>query len=405
MRFGKSILFRIFIFFVFFSAILTAAVFVFYTGDLKAVPIEYIAYSAILYVIFWLFVYWYEVVRPFKVVLGEMKALLTGKKYRRIYTGRTDEVGVMAHFFNEVTKSFEKVTTDIRERKRMMSELEIASSIQRAILPPQNPNVPGLDIDAKTRPAVELGGDVFDFITVKDNTFIYVGDVTGHGVPAAIVMTMVNTLIRTLTEFYTTGYDVVVNVNRQLKNRIKSTMFMTMLMYRWNQTEEKMSYVGAGHEHVVVYRAGTGKCEVKKTGGIALGMVPDNSKLVNEYDLPLEKDDVVIMYTDGLTEGRNMAGEMYGLQRLINAVEIFAPQYDSDGIVHHVASDYSKFVENHIQDDDVTLIAIKYVGKGHEDTKTINGFSTATLSWLSKEEKKKDQDGKDKDAESPISQE
>jgi len=389
MRIGKSILFRILAYYLCFLAVVTGVLVFAFIAEWRVIPIEFFVLAAFAFVVFWIFVYWIEVVRPFKVILGEMKALLAGRKYRRIFTGRTDEVGIMAHFFNEVTKSFEKVTVDIKERKRMLSELEIASSIQRAILPPQNPIVPGLDIDAKTRPAVELGGDVFDFITVKDNTFIYIGDVTGHGVPAAIVMTMVNTLIRTLTEFYSTGYDVVVNVNRQLKNRIKSTMFMTMLMYRWNHTEEKMSFVGAGHEHVVVYRAGTGKCEVKKTGGIALGMVPDNSQLVKEFDLPMEKDDVVIMYTDGLTEGRNMAGEMYGLERLIAAIEIFAPQYGSDGLVHHVATDYSKFVENHIQDDDVTLIAMKYVGKGKEDVKTIIGVSTATLSWLTKDEDQK----------------
>jgi serine phosphatase RsbU (regulator of sigma subunit) len=386
MRIGKSILTRIFVYYFFFTVVAAGVLLAIYTGDMKTVPVEYLLYAVIAYIVFWIAVYWMEVVRPFKVIMGEMKSLLAGKRYRKIYTRRTDEVGVIAHFFNEVTKSFEKVTADIKEKKRMLSELEVASSIQRAILPPENPVVPGLDVDAKTRPAVELGGDVFDFITIKDNTFIYVGDVTGHGVPAAIVMTMVNTLIRTLTEFYTNGYDVVVNVNKQLKNRIKSTMFMTMLMYRWNHTDEKMSVVGAGHEHVVVYRAGKGKCDVMKTGGIALGMVPDNSKLIKEIDLPMEKDDVVIMYTDGLTEGRNMSGEMYGLDRLVKAVELYAPQYSSDGIVHHIATDYSRFVENHVQDDDVTLIAMKYVGKGHEEEKSMSGISTATLSWLSKED-------------------
>jgi len=386
MRIGQSILGRVFVYYLVLSVLIGFGLYGLYVNNWISVPLVYVAGFLLFFLLFWIGLYWFEIVRPLQIVLNEMKSLLAGRKYRRIYTRRTDEIGLLAHFFNEVTKSFEKVTHDIKERKRMLNELEVASSIQKAILPPQNPFVPGLDIDAKTRPAVELGGDVFDFITVGDNTFIYVGDVTGHGVPAAIVMTMVNTLIRTLTEFYTTAYDVVVNVNRQLKNRIKSTMFMTMLMFRWNHVESKMTFVGAGHEHVVVYRASTGSCEIRKTGGIALGMVPDNSKLVHELDLPLEKDDVVIMYSDGLTEGRNMAGEMYGLARLVHAVEIYAPQYSSDGIVHHVAMDYSRFVENHKQDDDVTLIAMKFVGKGAEDQRTISGFSTATLSWLGKED-------------------
>jgi serine phosphatase RsbU (regulator of sigma subunit) len=131
----------------------------------------------------------------------------------------------------------------------------------------------------------------------------------------------------------------------------------------------------------VVYRAGKGKCDVSKTGGIALGMVPDNSKLIKEVELPLEKDDVIVLYTDGITEGRNMGGEMYGLDRLVRAIELYAPQYGSDGIVHHVAEDYSRFVENHKQDDDVTLIAIKHVGKGQEGAVTIQGINTATMAW------------------------
>lgn len=372
---------RVFIYFLFFCIVTAAIVFALYISKTQSVPVGAFAISLAVFMLYFFTVYLYEIVRPLEGVLGEMKALLAGRKYRRIYTKRNDEIGVLAHFFNEVTKSFEKVSSDIQEGQRMLSELEVASSIQRAILPVKNPTVPGLDIDAKTRPAVELGGDVFDFISIKDKTYIYVGDVTGHGVPAAIVMTMVNTLIRSLAETYASAYDVIFNANRLLKMRIKSTMFMTMLLLKWDHVTEKMTYVGAGHEHIIVYRAGKGKCEVSKTGGIALGMVADNSKLIKEVELPMEKDDVLILFSDGMTEGRNMAGEMYGLDRLVKAVEVYAPQYSSDGIVHHVALDFSHFVENHKQDDDVTLIAIKYVGKGQEEKRTIQG-DTATMAWI-----------------------
>ncbi len=383
---GRSILGRVFVYFLLFSILLVAVTFGIYSANFQAITVPVFIGALVTFLLYFILVYLYEIVRPLRAILDEMKALLAGKKYHRIYSKRTDEIGIIAHFFNEVTKSFEKVSTDIKEGKRMLGELEIASSIQTAILPPSNPQVPGLDIDAKTRPAVELGGDNFDFITVGDNTFIYIGDVTGHGVPAAIIMTMVNTLVHTLAENFKSPYDIVVNTNRQIKLRIKSTMFMTMLMLRWDHTKEKMSYVGAGHEHLLVYRAGSGKCEVRAAGGIALGMVSDNSKLVKEIDLSLDKDDVVILYTDGLTEGRNMAGEMYTLERLVKAVELYASQYSSDGIVHHVALDYSRFVENHKQDDDVTLIAMKYVGRGQEEKTTIAGINTATMSWLSKDE-------------------
>lgn len=385
--FGKSILRRIFIYLFVFGAILTGAVFFSGKTGWKELDANFFAAAVVIFALYVLLVFLLEFARPVRVILKQMKALLAGKKYKKIYTGRNDEIGVIAHFFNEVTTSFEKVSLEIREGKRMLNELEIASSIQRAILPPQNPKVPGLDIDAKTRPAAELGGDVFDFITVGDNTFIYIGDVTGHGVPAAIVMTMVNTLIRALSELYKSGYEIVTQANRQVKNRIKSTMFMTLLLFKWDHKAQKMTYTGAGHEHVMVYKAGIGKCVVTKTGGIALGMVPDNTKLIKEIDLPLDKDDVVILYSDGLTEGRNMVGEMYGLDRLVKAVEQYCPSYGSDGIVHHIALDYSRFVQDHVQDDDVTLIAMKFVGEGQEDKSTISGVSLETLEWLAKDAK------------------
>lgn len=395
----SSILRRVFYYFALFALLVGALVFFLYFSQQEEIPLTMFIGVLVLFLVYFLLVYFYEIVRPLKSILAQMKALLTGKKYQRIYTKRMDEIGIIAHFFNEVTKSFEKVSLDIREGKRMMSELEIAGQLQRDILPPASPDVPGLEIVAKTRPAVELGGDSFDFITRGDNTFIYVGDVTGHGVPAALVMTMVNTLVHTFVEVYDNAYDVLVNTNKQLKHRIKSTMFMTLLMLRWNRMSRQMTFVGAGHEHLIVYRANTGKCEVRQSGGIALGMVPDNSKLIKEQELQLMEEDVIVLFSDGLTEGRNMAGEMYTLDRLIQAVERFATQYGPAGIVHHVALDYSRFVENHIQDDDVTLIAVQYVGmngKKEEATPQIKSTTWDSGKSPSPEPKKKKKKSKKK---------
>ena len=380
----KSILIRTVVYFVALGAVFFFGVLYLFSIDWFNIPLNVVVAILATTLLFFMLVYFFEIVRPLKLILVQMKALLTGRKYFRIYTRRLDEIGVIAHFFNEVTKSFERASSEIREGKRMLNELEVASKIQSDILPPQNPTIPGLDVVAKTRSAAELGGDNFDFITYGENTFIYIGDVTGHGVPAAIIMTMVHAILHTLVEFCTTTYDLVVKTNKLLRGSLKSTMFMTMTMMKWNHREQKMSYVGAGHEHLVIYRAGLGRCEVKPSGGIALGMVPDNSKLIKEVDIPMERDDVIVLYTDGITEGRNMSGEMYSLDRLVKAIEHYAAEYGSEGIVHHIAMDYAKFVESHVQEDDVSLIAIKYVGQGKEtDNSAIN---IAISSWVPEEE-------------------
>ncbi|MBD3328383.1 SpoIIE family protein phosphatase [Candidatus Peregrinibacteria bacterium] len=368
----KSIIKRLFYYFALFAAAILAIITGFFLNDLNEINIYVFGAALLIFLMYFVWVYYREVVFPLEVILEQMKALLTGKDYKKIYTRRMDEIGIIAHFFNEVTRSFEKVSMDIKEGKRMLNELEIAAQLQADILPKASPKVKGLLVEAKTRPAAELGGDNFDFIKRKENTFIYIGDVTGHGVPAGLVMTMVNTLIHTFVEIYDNAYDIIVNTNKQLKSRIKSTMFMTMVLLKWNEMSNKMTFVGSGHEHIIIYRASSGTCETVKSGGIALGMVPDNSKLVKEKELPLNEGDVLVLYSDGITEGRNMSGEMYTLERLLKAVEKFATEYDPDGIVHHIALDYSKFVQNHVQDDDVTLMVIKYVGNTGKEKASIS---------------------------------
>lgn len=307
--------------------------------------------------------------RPLKKLTKQMKLLLTGRSYKKITTNRVDEIGVIAQFFNEITENLEGISQKLKEGQRMSSELEIASSIQRSILPAKSPDVPNLEVVAKTRPAVEVGGDSFDFIQRDNATYFYVGDVTGHGAPAALVMMMVNTLLHTYSEMYSSVYDIIVNTNKILKPRIKAAMFMTMVMLKWDHIEQKMTYVGAGHEHLLIYRNGTGEIESKPAGGVALGMVPDNSKLVKELEIPLEDGDMIIIYTDGITEAKNDKGEMYGLERLIDTVKKYTTQYGPEGVSNHTALDFSQYVGNAEQQDDITLMVLRYTKEKEQTQK------------------------------------
>jgi serine phosphatase RsbU (regulator of sigma subunit) len=341
---------------------LLAFVLSFFVGiklDLSLLVVFLVAHS-----LFTFIVYYLDVVLPLNVILDQIKALLTNRKYKRILVKRTDEIGILAHFFNEVTTSLEKVTVDLEESKKVTGELKTAGQLQKELIPNMAPTIDGFDIAVKNRSAEELGGDNLDFIKAGNSTYFYVGDVTGHGVPAAIVMTMVNTLINAFSEIYESAYEVVVQTNRRLKTRIRATMFMSMLMLKWNGLTKKMTYIGCGHEHLIVYRAKTGLVDVMVSGGIALGMVPDNSKIVKENDLLLETGDVIVLYTDGITEAKNMKGEMFGLKRLQDTVALYGGIGGAQEIVQNIAKDFSKFVEEHVQEDDVTLIAVKRLKDG-----------------------------------------
>lgn len=356
--FRESIIRKLFLKLFLFVFLVAVLGFYFYSGA-GSVPFYFFLVSLGIFLLYFLIIYWVDIVKPFKIVLYEMQALISGKPYKRIFTTRIDEIGIIAQFFNQVTKGLGEISNDIKDRRRMVSELDVAAELQRDILPLTSPVVRGLQIVAKNKPASELGGDSFNYFTHKNKTYIYIGDVTGHGVAAGLIMTMANSLISVFSEICDNAYDIIVEVNSHIKQHVKKAMFMTMTMLCWDDKSEKMTYVGAGHEHILVYRAGSGECEAILAGGVALGMVPDNSKLIKEQEIELEDDDTVVLYSDGITEARNAKGELYGLDRLKEALIEYAPQYSAEGINYHVARNVAEFSQGHPQSDDMTLIVIK----------------------------------------------
>ncbi len=297
--------------------------------------------------------------KPLSLVLVQIQALLTGKPYKKLYTDRIDEIGVLAYFFNQVTKGFNQVSSDLQDRARMIDELTVAAQLQRDILPLESPFVDGLQIVVKYKPATEVGGDSFDIYIAKDKAYIYVGDVTGHGVSAGLMMTMVNSLVAVFADTFNSAFEVIVNVNKYIKKHVKKAMFMTMVMLCFDNKTKKLTFVGAGHEHILIYRHTTGVVEAILSGGIALGMVPDNSKVIKEREIILEDGDFVILYSDGITEARSITEELYGLERLKAAVKEYAPQYSAEGVNYHIAKDVTTFMGTRKQEDDMTLIVMK----------------------------------------------
>jgi len=297
----------------------------------------------------------------------EVKALLTGKRYNRIIPTTIDEIGIFTHFFNEITLNLEKVSTDLKEGKRMSSELDIASKIQNDVLPKEAPEIKGLDIVAKTRSAAEVGGDCFDFLQKRDNFYVYIGDVTGHGVPAGLVMIMVDTLMHAWANIAKNAEEILIQINGFLNQRMSSQRFMTLLMLRWNEFEQKMYYTGAGHEHLLVYRKKTESVETIRSGGIALRMIPDISQIVQEKNVPMEEGDVILLYTDGITEAKNKNDEMYGLERLKESLKKHGKINRTERIFDYITKDFSSFVGEYVQKDDITMIVIKNTGKNDDD--------------------------------------
>ena len=299
--------------------------------------------------------------RPLNKIIREMKALLTGKAYRRILTSKTNEIGILAHFFNEVTRNLESISGDVKTHARIQKELDSAQDIQRMLIPKTAPKIVGLSITAKTRPASEIGGDTFDFFLKDNRNILYVGDSTGHGIPAGIVMIMVDVLLETFIEMEETLRGMVVKLNHYIKPHLKPSMFMTMVLLEWVPSENKLKWAGAGHEYVIHVKTRKGEVEAIQSGGLAVGMLPDIEKFVKENEIILEEEDFVVLYSDGIVEAKNVTGEIYSLERLQAFLKAQAgTEVSTDTLFEKIAIDVGRFMEGHEQLDDMTLIVMKH---------------------------------------------
>jgi len=251
------------------------------------------------------------------------------------------------------------------ERTRMLQELEIAARIQTAILP-RNLKVPGLELASSMRPASEVGGDYFDILPDTGGCWIGIGDVAGHGLPAGLVMLMIQSIIAA------TVHDRPAlqprqawrTLNRILSDNVRERMqqqeHATLCLIRYHESGQ-LRFSGA-HEDLIVYRKATGKAEYVRTRGLWAGILPDpTDEEIDEGECQLEPGDVLLLHTDGVVEALSSAGEMYGIERL-SAAFAASGHLPAQIICDRLVQDVSAWTQR--QDDDMTLIVARHAGTG-----------------------------------------
>lgn len=267
-------------------------------------------------------------------------------------------------FFLKSLQILKVFKQELRDGRKLRSEVEIASEIQKQTLDQQNVLVPGLTIAMATTPASEVGGDSLDIIPGRDNNhYIYVGDVTGHGVPSGFVMMMVNALISAFSLSESDGASILAKTNTILKPRIKQNMMMTCVMLRWDANAKKMYYTGAGHEFILVYKVKENTVYKVKSGGVAIGMVKDSTKILKEQQISFDPGDIILLYTDGISEARyrsEQTGRLFGVDHIIESlmsVEIKTPE----AIFRKITTDLSAWMGyKHKQYDDISIAIVGY---------------------------------------------
>jgi hypothetical protein len=271
-------------------------------------------------------------------------------------------VGPVLKVTGRAFEGLERAASELMHKQRLERELEIGARIQTCLLP-RSVNIPELELAARMVPASEVGGDYYDAFDAGTGGFIGIGDVAGHGLTSGLVMLMVQSVVGAMARktpdaspselvcaLNTVLYD---NIRHRLQN--KEHVTFTLLRYSLGG---KLTFAGA-HEEICVWRKRTGKVELVETPGTWLGAMRDVRKHTVDSELQLDEGDIVLLYTDGVTEARATGGQQFGLERLTALLENSA-----DLPVEAVIERIYEAVSAHARelDDDVTLLAFRYLG-------------------------------------------
>lgn len=251
----------------------------------------------------------------------------------------------------------------ISERERLRKELEIAAKVQLSLLPKEEPKIPGYDIAAISIPAIEAGGDYFDFVKLSSNKLgVAIGDVSGKGVGAAIYMTLTKGILQAHAEEDTSPKNVLAKVNRLLYKTIEKNSFVSMFYAILDVNQHKMIYARAGHNPGILTSRQSGGTKLLLSKGMALGLEEGHifTSTLNEDEFAINQGDVFVLYTDGFTEAMNEKHELFGEDKLISLIEKNR-NVGSRELINLILKDINKFVDNYPQHDDMTMVVVKRV--------------------------------------------
>ena len=296
-----------------------------------------------------------QTVRSIKNVSTAAKNISIGVFEPQLPVTSQDEVG-------ELTRSFNSMTKQLEERIRLKEAMDLAVEIQQSLLPLEMPKIAGLDIAAKNIYSDQTGGDFYDFITFMDaspqSMGIVVGDVSGHGIPSALLMATIRGFIRQRSALSGGIGRIISDVNRQLCHDVKeSGRFVTLFCLKLDPAENRLQWVRAGHDPAIFFDPATDRLEDLKGRGPALGIDP-----TLEYQAytraGLSPGQVIVIFTDGIWECRNNQDKMFGKKALHDICRNFASQ-SAESILEAIIQKAIAFQEKDRFEDDATVVVIK----------------------------------------------
>jgi sigma-B regulation protein RsbU (phosphoserine phosphatase) len=260
-----------------------------------------------------------------------------------------------------------QIAAEVADRVERARELELAREVQERLLPQAYPPIAGLDYAGACRPALGVGGDYYDFIRLSGTGLgIAIGDVSGKGMPAALLMATLRAYLHGQTLSGMTNLaDVMASLNRLVYESSAANRYATFFYAQYEATTRRLEYVNAGHNPPVIVRARSGSDRPEiirlETGGPVIGLMPDCS--YGQGSVTLEEGDVLVLFTDGITEAMNRAGDEWGEDRLMQVISANRALPARD-LIDRITRASDEFVAGAAQYDDMTLITARVIACG-----------------------------------------
>ncbi len=243
------------------------------------------------------------------------------------------------------------------ELRQLESELEMSQVVQRALLPQQAPNIPGINVAAFSRPAQIVSGDYFDFVPFKDGGQGFVmADVSGHGVSAGMLMTSLQTAFHTLIPAADSPLDVLERINHLYMHNINFTTFVTIFFGKLDPATRVFTYANAGHNSAYLLRGADNEEVLLHPTGPAIGLM--EGFLVHTEQVQLNPGDTLVLYTDGVTEAMNRDGIQLGIDGLAKVIRDNAAA-SAEQIIQRIWKGINAFTDGIQPVDDTTLVVAK----------------------------------------------
>ena len=275
-----------------------------------------------------------------------------GDLSRLVPVATNDEFGVIAGHTNTMING-------LRHRIQLLTALKLAEEVQQNLLPQKPPSLVGLDVAGTSKYCDETGGDYYDYLAFSEGTLgVVVADVSEHGVGAALLMTTARALIRQRAAMAGDIARIVTDVNQELNKDVKETgRFMTMFFLKIDVSSKTLHWVRAGHDPAIVYDPGEDTFDELTGEGMALGV--DRKIDFHEFSRQgWTAGSVIVLGTDGIREALNMEGEMFGLDRLRQAIRRNVTK-SADAMLKAIFDELSAFRRKAPQQDDMTLVVVK----------------------------------------------